>query len=1010
MNRSLARSLGHACWLLLAAVSACSTTPPPQPPARPAVAKTAKPTAPLAADGAAPTLRTGAAKVADLGEVAGEVVGRFEDDGIETIEIAFRSPHSESGPWQGMGESLILPESPTSPLSFVDQSPPSGGGLVRLWLRRPKGATGPIRATVVNVSPMDDSGSRWVVTAAPSTKAGDPKQRAAFAASLEAYFGRHSSTLFGADAVMRVRRAYAPKKAAAATPRPGRAVAQPVTGDLAELMRATTGIGALRAALGNDRSLVTGAPVAPSIPIASLEGPKLDTHPWAQMRSLLGTKPKAEALADLAPADGWFVRAASLGALFRLLDEADAWGTSAARLAEDVAFDADLSTRYETQLGLRRSELSRRFGDRVVGEVAVVGSDPYVREGTDVTLLFRLKSPPLFDGALADALADRANGHGTVQTSKVIFDGVDITIDTTADGAVRRHRATIGDVAIVSNSLAATKRVIAVAKKRAPALSGEIDIQYALARDAAEPADVLGLVGERWVRAIVGPAHKIAQARRQTAHAELLAPGAAAVLHGWLRGAQPVSTDALVTSRLLDRSELSHSTGGAITFAPGQAPRSAWGSPAFMEPLIDRPAVDKVTPGERDGYAAFRQSYEAGWAGEPFDPIALRVALPEAGPLSAHVRVLPIPRDRDMDELMRVVGDKRVTVQPTSSGATMVLGLSPDDRWRRELGLDVGRMIGGDRRALDWIGEWVAVGVADRNGLLVALRSPLAPELPDPDAASHRADELAIATNLPLWIGVEVRSPATLGILLTVVRKMADDVIPGMVRWGEVGKEGAVPIVAVRVASDALGGRTEQQDAQQDAEVSVFYAIAAATKSANAAVYASLKEDILRGLVRDHASGRGPRAPAAGVSDPKSAQALIDVATERGGPITTFLQWVAEDAARQQQKQTSAFAEWFLRAGAPGSEAALARAYLGAAPTTPSGKAYAWGPGGVTDPDRGSAAAPVWPAIPVAGTPMSAIVDAIARARIATSFDREPMSTEANPIRSFTARITIDKR
>lgn len=166
--------------------------------------------------------------------------------------------------------------------------------------------------------------------------------------------------------------------------------------------------------------------------------------------------------------------------------------------------------------------------------------------------------------------------------------------------------------------------------------------------------------------------------------------------------------------------------------------------------------------------------------------------------------------------------------------------------------------------------------------------------------------------------------------------------------------------------------------------------------------------------MRDHVAGRGPQSPVAspggGRVDPKAAQALIDVATARGGAISTFLSWIAELSARDQQVSSSAFAEWFMRAGVAGHEADLARAYIGATPTTPSGKSYVWGPGGVTDPDRGSRAAPRWPTIPVAGTPMSAIVDAIGRARISTSFEDEPLHTDQSPLRSFTARITIDKR
>src|SRR4029077_13569337 len=86
----------------------------------------------------------------------------------------------------------------------------------------------------------------------------------------------------------------------------------------------------------------------------------------------------------------------------------------------------DLAHRYETQLGLAQSALARALGKEVVGELAVVGSDPYLREGSDVTVLFRVKQRALFDAALAATMAAHAAKHGGVTQSVASRAGVDV--------------------------------------------------------------------------------------------------------------------------------------------------------------------------------------------------------------------------------------------------------------------------------------------------------------------------------------------------------------------------------------------------------------------------------------------------------------------------------------------------------------------------------------------------------------------------------------------------------
>ena len=150
-----------------------------------------------------------------------------------------------------------------------------------------------------------------------------------------------------------------------------------------------------------------------------------------------------------------------------------------------------------------------------------------------------MKQTLLFNAALAATLSVHAKTHGGVTSSTVAYEGSSIASATSSDGAVRQYRTTLGSLAIVSNSLAATKSVIDAFQRKRARLTDEMDFRYMLARDAGTPADLLGFFGDKFVAEAIGPRQKVLEARRQIATAELMTPGFAALLYGWILRKEP---------------------------------------------------------------------------------------------------------------------------------------------------------------------------------------------------------------------------------------------------------------------------------------------------------------------------------------------------------------------------------------------------------------------------------------------------------------------------------------
>jgi hypothetical protein len=787
--------------------------------------------------------------------------------------------------------------------------------------------------------------------------------------------------------------------------------------ELAVLMETTTGMTSLQETLQIHRPVLVAAAKQPrTIPIAGVSGPQLAAHPFEQMRARLRRAVPDEPLARATPAEFYYLRFRDLPTLFRVLDELDAWATPAARLLDGRSSERGLAARYEAQLGLGRGPLTRKLGPEVIASVALVGSDPYVREGTDLTAIFRVESHALFSAGIASSLAKHEQSRGKLSSTSESHRGVDITVVRAADGSVRQHRARIDDLQVVSNSPAAIRRVLDAIAGRHPRLSAEPDFRYMLTRDAAVADSVLGFAGDRFVAAVIGPHQKILQARRQLAVAELQVPGFAALLYGWLNGRSPRDTEELLRSGLLERTELRHGGGESIRWRPGQAARSSWGSPEALTPLIDLPQPTRVTEAERDGYGIFVRGYQQNWS-TFVDPILLKLtmdgkgtargAAPSTGDsLSAHLRILPLIDASEYQNIADLVGRARVAAPPTAGGLRAVVGIGKDTELRRELSHLVSGVVPfGRRLSFDWLGDWAMVGVADRPALAATVLKVTGSDLPQRPATAREEEEdetgdLAVVRKTPIYGAVDLGSTAAAALALVAVRKLAESAAPGLVRWGQLEEYREVSIVQVAITEDRRRRGTDD-----DGDVEINYAIC------QGALFAALQADVLRYLIDQQLDGHGVRVE----SKPTASQLIVDLAAAEGGAMASALGWLLEGAARDASRRSRASAEIVLRGAPelrrdPAAQRALALAALGRVPLTPDGKPYSLAPDGVRDPLRGTLHAPSWPALPVSGSPTDRLLRSVGRLRSELSFDDEGKTSAGRPMRSLRVGVSLGLR
>jgi hypothetical protein len=775
--------------------------------------------------------------------------------------------------------------------------------------------------------------------------------------------------------------------------------------ELSRLMETTTGVMSMQEALQHDRGLrLDRAPVNRSIQVSTLSLPELEAHPFAAMQSQLPSPQAgvAEPMAKAVPAEFWYARVDDIRLLLRLLDEADAWITPVVQILDRSPEDRKLADRYQTQLGLSHSGLAKLFGNVVLGEVALTGSDPYLREGSDLTIIFKVKQQSTFDAELSRHLARHAERLGPLEQSSRNYHGVSISMHHDAGGQVRQQRAQIEDLAIVSNSTHALNRVIDAIQGRAARLSDEPDLQYMLARDPGQH-QAFAFLSDKFIAATIGPQQKILAARRQQALAELLTPGYTALLHGWLFGAAPSSTEALIKSGLLTADDLRHEDGNAIQFAPGTPAQSSWGTVSALTPLIDLPPVSLISVEEKTAYEQFVSTYQQYWK-QFIDPVAIRLDLNEGDnqtTATLDVRILPLISGTDYSSIQDVVGNTRIEVNSKGDGVQATWAVGAQAALRRDLDRTMRSATGQTEVGLGWLGDWVALGLQDRASLM-ALMSWLddSVQLPAANANSDRFNDLELwqrVGKFPIYAAAEVKNPAILIATLAAVRTMLGQVAPGWIDWGEAGTYRDLHIVRIGVSKSAQG---LPNPAIADA-LALHYA------QTGKAFVVALNLDTLHHAIDLMLDEAAPKAAAKA-----SAQLVYETRSQAGAPLWTALLWLLQGQAYEAQLSARQSAEVLLRSDrslAADREAfsALGLAYLGFVPLNARGNhEFVLLPEGAGDSTSGSTITPRFSTLPIPGSPIEKLMQRLTGVRGEISFDEEPRAA-GEAARSLHTRFTL---
>ncbi len=161
---------------------------------------------------------------------------------------------------------------------------------------------------------------------------------------------------------------------------------------------------------------------------------------------------EVEPLAAHVPVECFYVRFGSFSNFLWMRHRLEEWGGELRDIVSERGLNYNLNQRMERQLGLRQSKLAELFGESVIADVAMIGTDTFLREGAAIGVMFQARNSPAL---MADFTQQRATAVKETKGAKLettTIAGRPVSFISTPDNALRSYFASDGDFHLITTS------------------------------------------------------------------------------------------------------------------------------------------------------------------------------------------------------------------------------------------------------------------------------------------------------------------------------------------------------------------------------------------------------------------------------------------------------------------------------------------------------------------------------------------------------------------------------
>lgn len=531
--------------------------------------------------------------------------------------------------------------------------------------------------------------------------------------------------------------------------------------------------GGLQVQRSLQRSTLNGSTVAGDLTnhISAVRAPGLKSADYEKLLSALteetDAKPNPHSSSALIPDDQYLVHFNSWKAVSKLREANQQWIEPLYRMMTEDARDHGLIAKYESQLGIRMQDLQAWFEDGTVTGLAMTGSDLYVAEGTDITLILSAKDPAPIQERLEGWVADQQKTLPNTENRKFIYRGVEIHARYTPSRAISSFTVEHEGFVVVSNSHVGIRRIVDTIQERLPSLAECTDYQYvtALHPPSNEADDGYVYASDAFLRYLFSPAFKIGERRRKQSMNHLVMLNNASLFWRLEYGTTPENLEQLISGRFIGRNQLVCPQGGAYSFdaATDSSVNSVFNRIKYLTPIRELDVL-KVSNQEVKEYDRYRVRYERLWR-DYFSPMALRFSTADS--LEVDYCLLPFENSNDWAGLRKqLASEKRgpMKLQHPAKSTIASIDISTSDTMIQDFVRDlpgVAPVLNDDPTLTDlqWLGDRASMNFSDTHSILEIdpLRlKPLA--FPFPLTTSQQTFVAAIlfATDSPAYLAIDV--------------------------------------------------------------------------------------------------------------------------------------------------------------------------------------------------------------------------------------------------------------
>lgn len=264
--------------------------------------------------------------------------------------------------------------------------------------------------------------------------------------------------------------------------------------------------------------------------------------------------------------------------------------------------------KMEQMLALRQSALARILGPQVISDVAIIGLDPYVRDGAAAGILFEARNNFLLSRDFKSQWAEAKEKRSDAVEETVEIAGRKVAHLYTNDGRIRSYYAQQGNYHLVCTSRELVEKFFSL-DNGAGSLAQ--DPGFIAARQRFLDGDehtVFAFLSEPFFAQLASPHTRIELDRRLRTTEEIrllkLARIAAAQ-----EGVEWDTSDDLIGAGFLPAEFGAHPDGSTLDVKDGRLVDSVRGEPGYYVPIADMEVMN-VSPAEQERYIQFAETLE----------------------------------------------------------------------------------------------------------------------------------------------------------------------------------------------------------------------------------------------------------------------------------------------------------------------------------------------------------------------------------------------------------------